>query len=79
MPSLNNNNNYGKGNHRPNHDGQKNYAHSNQKNPDNVRNATRDHEYRDNEELTNDANFEPGNSAEMDFRDKNENVDKHEE
>jgi len=58
------------------HDGQKNYQHSNQRNPDNVRNNTRDHEYKENEELTNDANFEGGKpkKGDMDFDDTRENV-----
>jgi len=62
------------------HDGQKNYQHSNQKNPDNVRNNTRDHDYKEYDEtLTNDANFDINNqnvSEEMDFDDKRENVSK---
>jgi len=62
------------------HDGQKNYQHSNQKNPDNVRNNTRDHDYKEYDEtLTNDANFDINNqnvSEEMDLDDKRENVSK---
>ncbi len=63
------------------HDGQKNYQHSNQRNPDNIRNATRDHEYKEHDEtLTNDANFEAGQPLEsdMEFDDKRKNVDKNE-
>ncbi|MFT3796304.1 hypothetical protein [Flavobacterium sp.] len=63
------------------HDGQKNYQHSNQRNPDNIRNATRDHEYKEHDEtLTNDANFDPDMhqaKTDMEFDDKGMNVDKH--
>lgn len=76
MGTLNNNNS---GGHR--HDGQKNYQHSNQRNPDNVRNATRDHQYKEHDEtLTNDANFSadaPQAGSDMEFDDKRANVDKH--
>ena len=62
------------------HDGQKNYQHSNQKNPDNVRNNTRDHDYKDYDKtLTNDANFDINNHDvpdEMNFDDTKENVSK---
>lgn len=62
------------------HDGQKNYQHSNQRNPDNVRNATRDHQYKEYDEtLTNDANFDINTTevkADMEFDDKKENVSK---
>lgn len=62
------------------HDGQKNYQHSNQRNPDNVRNDTRDHEYKEYDEtLTNDANFNvnsPGVTDAMDFDDTKDNVSK---
>jgi len=71
MATVNNNS----GGHR--HDGQKNYQHSNQRNPDNVRNNTRDHEYKEYDEtLTNDAKFKEGLSkdGEMDFDDTQQNV-----
>jgi hypothetical protein len=65
------------------HDGQKNYQNSNQRNPDNIRNATRDHEYKEHDEtLTNDANFDSGTNqakTDMEFDDKRENVDKHQQ
>lgn len=60
------------------HDGQKNYQHSNQRNPDNVRNDTGKHQYADHEELTNDQNFDAESgqtSEEMDFRDKKDNLE----
>ena len=58
------------------HDGQKNYQHSNQRNPDNIRNNTKDHEYKENDEtLTNDANFDSGKpKTGMDFDDTEDNV-----
>lgn len=80
MGTLNNGSG-GKGNPTgQNHDGQKNYQHSNQRNPDNIRNATRDHEYKEHDEtLTNDENYDL-NSDEIkgnpDFDDKKQNVDK---
>ena len=74
------NNNPGKSNQGQQHDGQKNYQNSNQRNPDNVRNNTRDHEYKEyDEKLTNDANYDI-NSHEVkghpDFDDTRENVSK---
>jgi hypothetical protein len=76
MGTINNNNNSG----QQKHDGQKNYQHSNQRNPDNVRNNTRDHTYKDHdEELTNDANFDSNShtlKGDMDFDDTKENVNK---
>lgn len=63
------------------HDGQKNYQNSNQRNPDNIRNATRDHEYKEHDEtLTNDANYDIDSHEvkdDMEFDDKRENVNKH--
>ncbi|NUY79947.1 hypothetical protein HUK80_03490 [Flavobacterium sp. MAH-1] len=62
------------------HDGQKNYDHSNQRNADNVRNATRKHEYKEHDEtLTNDANYDAKGRLTTDgeFDDKNQNVDRH--
>ncbi len=62
------------------HDGQKNYQNSNQRNPDNIRNATRDHEYKEHDKtLTNDALFDAESQrpqVDMEFDDKNENVGK---
>lgn len=72
MGTISNNNSGG----QQKHDGQKNYQHSNQRNPDNVRNNTRDHEYKDyNEALTNDVNYEEGKltKGEVDFDDKLQN------
>lgn len=75
MATLNNGAS-GKGNPGHQHDGQKDYQNSNQRNPDNVRNATRDHRYAENEQLTNDANFDAGKPAlDMDFEDKDQNVE----
>ena len=70
----------GKGNRGGQHDGQKNYQNSNQRNPDNVRNDTRDHQYKDfDEALTNDANFQGGAPLHgaPDYDDTQQNVDKH--
>lgn len=67
----------GKGNQGHQHDGQKDYQNSNQRNPDNVRNATRDHRYKDHDETaTNDANFDNGKPT-IDFQldDKDQNVE----
>lgn len=68
-------------NQQQRHDGQKNYQHSNQRNPDNVRSNTSKHQYSDHEEETNDANFVGGHdlSGEMDFRDKRDNLQDQEE
>jgi hypothetical protein len=75
MGTINNN-----GSGQQKHDGQKNYQHSNQRNPDNVRNDTRDHEYKEfDEKLTNDANFDINSHTvigDMDFDDTRENVSK---
>lgn len=60
------------------HDGQKNYQGSNQRNPDNVRNDTQKHQYAAHEELTNDQNFDSNaqpETEEMDFRDKKDNLE----
>lgn len=62
------------------HDGQKNYDNSNQRNPDNVRNATRKHEYKEHEEtLTNDENYDAKGqiTTDAEFDDKRQNVDPH--
>lgn len=60
------------------HDGQKNYDHSNQRNNDNIRNATRKHKYEEHEEtLTNDENYSLNSDqikVDADFRDKNNNL-----
>ncbi len=62
------------------HDGQKNYTNSNQRNPDNVRNATQKHHYKEHDEtLTNDGNFSTDTNqidVSMEFDDKDQNVDK---
>lgn len=62
------------------HDGQKNYQHSNQRNPDNIRNATRDHQYKEHDEtLTNDANFDPDThqpKIDLELDNKRDNADK---
>lgn len=63
------------------HDGQKNYDHSNQRNADNIRNATRKHEYKEHDEtLTNDENYSLNSKqikGDPEFDDKRQNVDKH--
>ena len=76
MATLNNGAS-GKGNSGRHHDGQKNYQNSNQRNPDNVRDNTRDHRYKDYEEkLTNDANFDNGKTTiDLQLDDKDQNVD----
>ena len=77
MANLNNGNS-GKGNSGNQHDGQKNYQHSNQRNPDNVRDNTRDHRYKEHDEtLTNDANFDTEGKPKVDMEldDKNQNVE----
>jgi hypothetical protein len=75
--AASNNGTSGKGNPGHQHDGQKNYQHSNQRNPDNVRNDTRDHQYKEHEELTNDANFDADGKPKVDMEmdDKNQNVE----
>lgn len=66
----------GKRNSGRQHDGQKNYQNSNQQNPDNIRDNTREHRYKDHEELTNDANFDNGKlTIDLQLDDKYENVD----
>lgn len=66
----------GKGN-PDHHDGQKNYQHSNQSNPDNIRDNTRDHRYKEHDEtLTNDANFNAGKpSLDLELDDKDQNIE----
>lgn len=73
MATLNNGAS-GKGNPGHQHDGQKEYQNSNQRNPDNVRNATRDHRYQEHDASTNDANFDNGKpliDLKLDDKDKN--------
>lgn len=73
-----NNGTSGKGNSGHQHDGQKNYQHSNQRNPDNVRNNTRNQQYKKyNETLTNDANFDAEGKPKVDMElgDKSQNVE----
>ena len=68
----------GKRNSEHQHDGQENYQHSNQRNPDNVRNNTRDHQYKEHDKtLTNDANFDADGKPKVDMEldDKNQNVE----
>ena len=68
----------GKGNPGHQHDGQKDYQNSNQRNPDNVRNDTRDHQYKEHDKtLTNDANFDADGKPKvnMELDDKNQNVE----
>lgn len=61
------------------HDDQHHYHHSNQRNPDNIRQDTQKHRYQGHDDmLTNDENFKEGRQkrdTEMDFRDKNENLE----
>ncbi len=72
MANLNNNN----GNQRQN-DKQQNYAHSNERNPDNIRDNTRDHKYKEHDKtLTNDENYDVDTQKakkDMDFRDTTKN------
>ena len=63
------------------HDGQTHYQHSNQRNPDNIRDNTRDRQYKEHDQtLTNDANYDinanPSETKDMDFDDTKENVGK---
>lgn len=62
------------------HNVQKNFYHSNERNPDNIRNATRNKEYKEHDEtLTNDENYSLYTNkikGDPDFDDKNQNVDK---
>lgn len=76
MATLNNGAS-GKGNPGHRHDGQKDYQNSNQQNPDNVRNNTRDHRYKEHDETaTNDANFDGGKpTIELQLDDKDQNVE----
>lgn len=59
------------------HDGQQNYQHSNQRNPDNVRSDTAKNQYAEHKEETNDANFADGQdlTGDMDFRNKKDNLE----
>jgi len=67
----------GKGDRGHLHDGQKDYQNSNQRNPDNVRNNTRNRQYKEYDEtLTNDANFNAGKAKiDMEFDDKDQNAE----
>ena len=81
MGTLNNNNSgKGKGKSAPLHDGQANYDHSNQRNRDNIRDNTRDHDYKEYDKtLTNDENFDINSKkvkGNPDFDDTKQNVDK---
>lgn len=60
----------------PRHDGQRNYQGSNERNRDNVRNDTRDHQYEDFDDArTNDALFEEGKGpTDIDDRDHGQNL-----
>lgn len=74
MANLNNGNNSGAGQHR--NDKQQNYAHSNQHNPDNIRDNTRDHTYKEHDQtLTNDENYDENHKpkTDMDFQDTTKN------
>ncbi|HEY0092174.1 MAG TPA: hypothetical protein VGB43_06790 [Flavobacterium sp.] len=61
-------------------DGQKHYQHSNERNPDHVRDNTRKNQYQDyDQKLTNDENYDlnnpDGTDQKMDFRDKLNNLE----
>jgi len=81
-----NNGNQGQGklNHgsQQHNDKQKNYAHSNERNRDNIRDNTRDHTYKDHDQtLTNDQNYNLYNDkieGDPDFRDTKLNANKDE-
>lgn len=75
------NNNQGKGSqgNQHMHDGQKNYANNNQRNRDNIRDNTRDKQYKEHDEtLTNDALYNDKQQLKVDaeFDDKKQNVEK---
>ena len=76
MATLNNGA-FGKGNSGHQHDGQKDYQNSNQENPDNIRDNTRDHRYKKHDEIaTNDANFDNGKpTIDLELDDKDQNVE----
>lgn len=61
------------------HDGQRNYKHSNERNRDAARSNTEKHRYKDHEEeLTDDSNYSLNSSEpkkDLDFRDKNNNLE----
>lgn len=63
-------------------DQQKNYANSNERNRDNIRDNTRDHQYKEHDEtLTNDENYNLDNNkikGDPDFRDTKQNANKDE-
>lgn len=80
-----NQNNHGQGKvSQPNqqlHDKQQNYAHSNERNRDNIRDNTREKQYKEHDQtLTNDENYDVDTKkiqVDAEFDDKNQNVDKH--
>ncbi len=61
-------------------DKQENYAHSNERNRDNIRDNTRDKQYKEHDKtLTNDENYDVDTQkiqVDAEFDDKNQNVDK---
>jgi len=61
------------------HNGQRDYQHSNQRNADNARSDVHKHHYADHDKETDDANFSAGRLSflgeEMDFRDKEDNLE----
>ncbi|HEX8269641.1 MAG TPA: hypothetical protein VF581_07085 [Flavobacterium sp.] len=75
-----NNGNPGNSDHgsQQHNDNRKNYAHSNERRRDNIRDNTRDHEYKEfDETLTNDENYNLYNDkikGDPDFSDKNQNA-----
>ncbi len=79
---ANMNQNQGKVNQQRQHynDKSQNYQHSNQRNPDNIRDNTRDKQYKDYDEtLTNDENFDVDTQkiqVDAEFDDKSQNVAK---
>lgn len=64
-------------NNQQRHDGQQNYAHSNERNRDHARKDTAKHHYAKHDDQTDDANFVEGQdlTGEMDFRDKKDNLE----
>ncbi len=81
--SNNNNNGQGKVSQQSQqyNDKQQNYAHSNERNRDNIRDNTREKQYKEHDAtLTNDENYDVDTQkiqVEAEFDDKNQNVDKH--
>lgn len=62
-------------------DKQQNYAHSNERNRDNIRDNTREKQYKEHDKTnTNDENYDVDTQkiqVDAEFDDKNQNVDKH--